>query len=61
MLGALLVTGYRRVIDGKLDGIPDEVADTAREGIANAVEVAPGTGGHRQDLIHAAQQSFVDG
>ncbi|MEU4049961.1 MFS transporter [Streptomyces olivaceus] len=61
MLGALLANGYRGAIDGRLDGIPGGAADTAREGIANAVEVAPGTGGHAPDLIHAAQQSFVDG
>lgn len=35
-------------------------ADTAREGIANAIEVAPKTGSHAEALIHAAQQSFVD-
>ncbi|MFF4898112.1 MFS transporter [Streptomyces sp. NPDC001068] len=61
MLGALLADGYRGAIDGKLDGIPDAAADTAREGIANAVEVAPTTGGHAQAVIHAAQQSFVEG
>ncbi|NGO69985.1 MFS transporter [Streptomyces boncukensis] len=61
MLGALLAGGYRGAIDGKLDGVPTDAADTAREGIANAIEVAPHTGSHTQDLIHAAQQSFVDG
>ncbi|MFD2420303.1 MFS transporter [Amycolatopsis pigmentata] len=61
MLGALLANGYRSAIDDRLDGIPTGAADTAREGIANAIEVAPKTGGHAQDLIHAAQQSFVDG
>lgn len=61
MLGALLAGGYRNAIDGKLDGIPPGAADTAREGIANAVEVAPKTGGDAQRLVHAAQQSFVDG
>ncbi|MER8039009.1 DHA2 family efflux MFS transporter permease subunit [Streptomyces hydrogenans] len=61
MLGALLATGYRRAIDTKLDDLPAEAADTAREGIANAIEVAPGTGGHAHDLIHAAQQAFVEG
>ncbi|MEU6742706.1 MFS transporter [Streptosporangium sandarakinum] len=61
MLGALLANGYRRAIDDKLGGIPRGVADTAREGIANAVEVAPSAGSHAQDLIHTAQQSFVDG
>ncbi|NEC07949.1 DHA2 family efflux MFS transporter permease subunit [Streptomyces sp. SID7909] len=61
LLGALLAGGYRGAIDGKLAGIPRGAADTAREGIANAVEVAPGTGSHAQDLVEAAQQSFVDG
>ncbi|CCK25599.1 integral membrane transport protein [Streptomyces davaonensis JCM 4913] len=61
MLGALLANGYRGAIDDKLGGIPQQTADTAREGVANAVEVAPSTGSHAQDLIHTAQQSFVDG
>ncbi|MBQ1090464.1 MFS transporter [Streptomyces sp. B93] len=61
LLGALLAGGYRGAIDGRLDGIPPGAADTAREGIANAVEVAPSTGSHAQDLVQAAQQSFVDG
>lgn len=61
MLGALLASGYRSAIDGKLGGLPAGAADTAREGIANAIEVAPETGSHADGLIHAAQQSFVDG
>ncbi|MER6248142.1 MFS transporter [Streptomyces griseorubiginosus] len=61
MLGALLANGYHRAIDDELGSIPHKAADTAREGIANAVEVAPSTGSHAQDLIRAAQQSFVDG
>ncbi|MFF0224285.1 MFS transporter [Streptomyces sp. NPDC004629] len=61
LLGALLSAGYRNAIDDRLHGIPQGPADTAREGIANAVEVAGGTGSHAHDLIHAAQQSFVDG
>lgn len=61
MLGALLSAGYRNAIDGRLNGIPQGDADSAREGIANAVEAAGGAGPHAQDLLHAAQQSFVDG
>ncbi|MEV4295204.1 MFS transporter [Microbispora rosea] len=61
MLGALLAVGYRSAIDDRLGGIPQGTADTAREGIANAVEVAPSTGSHAQDLLYAARQSFVDG
>ncbi|SDJ98401.1 drug resistance transporter, EmrB/QacA subfamily [Nonomuraea maritima] len=61
MLGALLADGYRSAIDGELDNIPHGAADTAREGIANAIEAAPAAGGHAPDLILAAQHSFVDG
>ncbi|MFF0304424.1 MFS transporter [Streptomyces sp. NPDC004562] len=61
LLGALVSTGYRSAIDGRLHGIPDEAADTAREGVANAVEAAGSTGPHAQDLLQAAHQSFVDG
>ncbi|WP_086870574.1 MFS transporter, partial [Streptomyces viridochromogenes] len=61
LLGALVSTGYRSAIDGRLHGIPDEAADTAREGVANAVEAAGSTGPQAQDLLQAAHQSFVDG
>jgi EmrB/QacA subfamily drug resistance transporter len=61
MIGALLSAGYRTAIDDELGGIPDDAADTAREGIANAVEAAAGAGSHQDALLHAAQQSFVDG
>ena len=61
MLGALLSASYRNAIDDRLDGIPQETADTAREGIANAVAASGGAGSHAQDLIHAARQSYIDG
>jgi EmrB/QacA subfamily drug resistance transporter len=61
MLGALLSAGYRSAIDDRLHGVPQGAADTAREGIANAVEVSGSTGSHAQQIVHAAQQSFVDG
>ncbi|WP_217246620.1 MFS transporter [Streptomyces sp. AC602_WCS936] len=61
LLGALVSAGYRNAIDDRLHGIPQGPADTAREGVANAIEVAGSTGPHAPDLIHAAQQSFVDG
>ncbi|MBC7271361.1 MAG: MFS transporter [Streptomyces sp.] len=61
MIGALLSAGYRNAIDDKLGGIPDATADTAREGIANAVEVAGSAGSQQAALLDAAQQSFVDG
>ncbi|WP_280470604.1 MFS transporter [Nocardia farcinica] len=61
LLGALVATGYRNAIDGKLDGIPHDIADTARDGVANAVAAADSAGPHTQQLVQAAQQSFVDG
>ncbi|MGA5498751.1 MFS transporter [Streptomyces cinereoruber] len=61
LLGALVSAGYRNSIDDELHGIPQGAADTAREGVANAVEVAGSTGSHAPDVLHAAQQSFVDG
>lgn len=61
MLGALLTAGYRNAIDDRLHGIPQGTADTAREGIANALEASGSAGSHAQDLVHAAKQSYVDG
>ncbi|MFC9953585.1 MFS transporter [Streptomyces prasinus] len=61
LLGALVSAGYRDAIDDRLHGIPQGVADRAREGIANAAEIAPGTGPDARELLHAAQHSFVEG
>ncbi|WP_394436861.1 DHA2 family efflux MFS transporter permease subunit [Streptomyces sp. SGAir0957] len=61
MLGALLSAGYRDAMDGRLAGIPDDAAAPAREGVANAVEAAPRAGARAQDVVAAAQQSFVHG
>ncbi|MDI9832633.1 MFS transporter [Streptomyces sp. KAU_LT] len=61
LLGALVSTGYRSAIDDRLHGVPQDAANTAREGVANAVEVAGGTGPHAPELLQAAHQSFVDG
>jgi len=51
----------RGAIDSRLDGVPDAVADTAREGVANALAAADGVGPQAQALIRAARESFVDG
>lgn len=42
MLGALLAHGYRSAIGSRLDGIPTDAADTAREGIATPSRSHPG-------------------
>ena len=61
LLGTLLAVGYRNAIDGKLDGVPLSTAATAREGVANALQAADGADSHAPTLVHAAQQSFVEG
>jgi EmrB/QacA subfamily drug resistance transporter len=61
LLGALLSSGYRNAIDSQLAGVPQGPADTAREGVANALDAANQAGPHAQALIRAAQESFVDG
>ncbi|MEV4908897.1 MFS transporter [Streptomyces albidoflavus] len=61
VLGALLAAGYRGAVDDRLGGVTAGATDTARDGIAGAVAAAPGAGGHAEELIAAARQSFVDG
>ena len=61
LLAAVLTAGYRGAIDSRLDGVPDAVADTAREGVANALAAADGVGPQAQALIRAARESFVGG
>jgi Na+/melibiose symporter-like transporter len=57
LLGAVLSAGYRSAIDSRLAGVPAATANTAREGIANALGAANGS----QPLIRTAQDSFVAG
>ncbi|WP_206062336.1 helix-turn-helix domain-containing protein [Nonomuraea basaltis] len=59
LLGAVLTAGHRGAIDSRLDGVPDDAADTAREGVANALAAADGVGPQAQALTRAAQESFV--
>jgi Na+/melibiose symporter-like transporter len=61
LLGAVLSAGYRNAIGSRLDGLPANTAETAREGVANALAAADGAGTQSQALIRAAQESFVDG
>jgi EmrB/QacA subfamily drug resistance transporter len=61
LLGALLTAGYRNAIDTRLDEFPRDAADTAREGVANAVGAATGGGPRADALVRAAQESFVEG
>jgi EmrB/QacA subfamily drug resistance transporter len=60
LLGAVLSAGYKTSIDSRLDDVPTDLADSAREGVANAVAAA-GAGPQTQALVRVAQESFVDG
>lgn len=60
LLGAILSAGYRNAIDGRLNGLPRDLADTAREGVANAIAAADASS-PSDAIVRAAQESFVDG
>ncbi|WP_227465444.1 MFS transporter [Nocardioides dongkuii] len=61
LLGAVLSAGYRNSIDDQLSDLPPDVAESAREGLANAVAAADGAGTRADALVRAAQDSFIDG
>lgn len=65
LLGAILSAGYRSSMDartaGLTDDLPDGVAATAQEGVANAVAVSEAAGPQSDALVRAAQDSFVEG
>lgn len=60
LLGAVLTAGYRSAISPRLIGLPDDVANTAREGIGNALAGSNGEPA-TEPVIRAARESFVDG
>jgi EmrB/QacA subfamily drug resistance transporter len=61
LLGTVLTVGYRSAIDPQLAGIPGDIANTAREGVANALTAAESAGPQAHFLVRAAQEAFVDG
>jgi EmrB/QacA subfamily drug resistance transporter len=61
LLGALLTAGYRAAISPQLHGIPDALAQTAREGVAHAVAAGADAGPYAAQLVAAAQHAFVSG
>jgi len=61
LLGSILSSGYRSAIEPALDGLPPELAETAREGIGSAYAAAANAGPDAPRLIDAAQHAFVDG
>jgi EmrB/QacA subfamily drug resistance transporter len=61
LLGALLSAGYRGAVESRLDGVPADAADAARQGVANAIGAADEAGAQAQALVRAAQEAFVEG
>lgn len=61
LLGGVLVAGYRSAISGRLSGVPDEFAATAREGVANATAISEGAGIHARQILTAAYEAFIAG
>lgn len=61
LLGGLLAAGYQNAINTRLDGVPTGLADTAREGIANATAVSSTAGSYSQQILTAAREAFIAG
>lgn len=61
LLGGLLVAGYQKAIAGRLTGVSEELAATAREGIANAHAISQDSGVHAEQILAAANEAFVAG
>ena len=61
LLGAVVTAGYQSAIGSRLRGVSAHVADTARQGVANALAAAHEAGPQAQALKLAARESFVNG
>ncbi len=61
LLGALVTAGYSNAIGSRLDLLPMGIAAVAREGIANALAIAPRAASQSGMLIRVAKESFVQG
>lgn len=61
LIGGLLAAGYRTAISTRLDGVPTDLADTARDGIANATAVSSTAGSYSQQILTAAHEAFIAG
>ena len=61
LLGGVLVAGYQGAIAGRLSGVPEGLAATAREGIANATAISQNAGGHAEQILTAAHEAFIAG
>lgn len=62
VLGSVLHVSYRSSLDSHLDGVPGPAAETAREGLGGALEVAAELPDHLGlELADAARSAFMHG
>lgn len=61
LLGGVLVAGYQGAIAGRLSGVPEELAATARDGIANATAISQTAGTYKEQILTAANDAFIAG
>ena len=61
IMGSLFNTGYRRALDGDLDGLPAGIADQAREAPGLALRAAGQLGDRGDALASATADAFTSG
>lgn len=61
LLGGLLTAGYRTAIGPHLGGFPDDIAEVASEGIANAAIASQNAGAEAAGLMDSAHEAFITG
>ena len=61
IMGSMFNSGYRSGLSGHLDGLPADVADTARQAPGLALEAARGLGRAGDQLADTARDAFASG
>jgi EmrB/QacA subfamily drug resistance transporter len=64
VIGSVLSSRYGTSVASKLDGVPADLVDQARNGIGSAISVVlgdPSAAPHTSRIVDAARSSFVDG
>lgn len=61
VFGSLLLTVYRDRVEPALGGLPPQAAEDARDGMAGALAVAPGTWPSSSALVPASTIGFTEG
>jgi EmrB/QacA subfamily drug resistance transporter len=61
LLGSVLSAGYRSAIEPELTAVPQDLAESAAEGIGSAFVAAADAGSSAPVIIEAAKQAFIEG